>query len=112
MKVFVIIEKGFSYDDEYYSEHEGDAGKPIKAFRQKANADAECAKLNVERKKTSPLEGYDGEFDEYHVVREVEVSDSDVVGYAEAQDAPPEVQDAKAREVWAGGAGCSHWAAC
>lgn len=33
-------------------------------------------------------------------------------GYYYAQDAPPEVQDAKARLVWAGGAGCSHWNAC
>ena len=33
-------------------------------------------------------------------------------GYTYAQDAPPEVQDAKARLLWAGGAGCSHWAAC
>lgn len=33
-------------------------------------------------------------------------------GYQFAQDAPPEVQDAKARELWANGAGCSHWAAC
>ena len=33
-------------------------------------------------------------------------------GYAFAQDAPPEIQDAKARETWAGGAGCSHWNAC
>ncbi len=33
-------------------------------------------------------------------------------GYGYAQDAPADVQNAKAREVWAGGAGCSHWAAC
>jgi cytoskeletal protein RodZ len=33
-------------------------------------------------------------------------------GYSKAMYAPPEVQDAKAREVWAGGAGCSHWSAC
>lgn len=33
-------------------------------------------------------------------------------GYASACDAPPEVQDAKARALWANGAGCSHWAAC
>lgn len=33
-------------------------------------------------------------------------------GYQFAQDAPPEVQDAKARELWEGGNGCSHWAAC
>lgn len=33
-------------------------------------------------------------------------------GYSRAVYAPPDVQDAKAREVWAGGAGCSHWSAC
>lgn len=30
-------------------------------------------------------------------------------GYEFAQDAPPEVQDAKARELYANGAGASHW---
>lgn len=33
-------------------------------------------------------------------------------GYSHASDAPPEVQDAKAREVWAGGAGRHHWRQC
>jgi hypothetical protein len=33
-------------------------------------------------------------------------------GYSEACQAPPAVQDAKARELWAGGAGCGHWSAC
>ncbi len=33
-------------------------------------------------------------------------------GYAEAYLAPESVQDAKARELWAGGAGCGHWNAC
>lgn len=33
-------------------------------------------------------------------------------GYSSACDAPPAVQDQKARETWAGGAGCSHWSAC
>jgi hypothetical protein len=31
-------------------------------------------------------------------------------GYSHASDAPPAVQDAKACQVWAGGAGASHWA--
>jgi hypothetical protein len=33
-------------------------------------------------------------------------------GYSHAADAPESVQDARAREVWAGGAGCSNWSAC
>lgn len=33
-------------------------------------------------------------------------------GYAKARYAPESVQDAKARLLWAGGAGCSHWSAC
>lgn len=33
-------------------------------------------------------------------------------GYARAVHAPPDVQDARARDLWAGGAGCSHWSAC
>lgn len=33
-------------------------------------------------------------------------------GYSHAADAPPNVQDAKAASMWAGGAGASHWAAC
>lgn len=32
-------------------------------------------------------------------------------GYARAKDAPVSVQNAKAAELWAGGSGCSHWAA-
>ena len=33
-------------------------------------------------------------------------------GYAKARYAPESVQDAKARALWAGGRGCSHWSAC
>ena len=33
-------------------------------------------------------------------------------GYASAADAPEEVQDAKAREVWNGGRGASNWEQC
>lgn len=33
-------------------------------------------------------------------------------GYRNAADAPESVQDAKARQLWAGGRGCGHWAAC
>lgn len=37
---------------------------------------------------------------------------NDYDGYAHASWAPALVQNAKAREVWAGGAGASHWACC
>lgn len=33
-------------------------------------------------------------------------------GFTYAQDAPADVQNDRARQVWAGGAGCSHWDAC
>jgi hypothetical protein len=33
-------------------------------------------------------------------------------GYHHAADAPPDVQDARARQMWAGGAGAHHWKAC
>ena len=33
-------------------------------------------------------------------------------GYQNAADAPESVQDDRARQIWAGGAGCSAWAAC
>jgi hypothetical protein len=33
-------------------------------------------------------------------------------GYGHASNAPESVQDERARQVWAGGAGCSHWSAC
>lgn len=33
-------------------------------------------------------------------------------GYSHAAYAPPAVQDEKAAQLWAGGAGASHWAAC
>jgi hypothetical protein len=34
------------------------------------------------------------------------------MGYEKAIDAPPEIQDAKAIELWDGGNGCTHWNAC
>lgn len=33
-------------------------------------------------------------------------------GYLNAADAPPEIQNRKARKVWNGARGCDHWKAC
>ncbi len=33
-------------------------------------------------------------------------------GYLNAADAPESVQDARVRQLWANGRGCSHWSAC
>lgn len=33
-------------------------------------------------------------------------------GYKHAADAPVHIQNERAKQVWAGGKGCNHWAAC
>lgn len=33
-------------------------------------------------------------------------------GFANAADAPVHIQNERAKQIWAGGAGCKHWSAC
>ncbi len=85
MKVYVINEIGYEYNDEGYNRPEGDAGQPVKAFKNKVNADAECKRLNAEHIENNPLENYDGEITEYYTVTEVDLADNDDLSYETAK---------------------------
>lgn len=81
MRIYVIQELGFEYNDESYDRGAGD--RPVKAFREQANAQAECDRLNRERVKQERDGGvldYDGRpFKEYYTVECVDVADDDFV---------------------------------
>jgi hypothetical protein len=47
VKVFIIQKVGWEYNDEYYYRAESEGGKPQKAFKDRAAAEAECLKLNL-----------------------------------------------------------------
>jgi rubredoxin len=53
-KLYVVVSVGFNYNDEIHSSYDGDAGTPIKAFRNKKSAEDYASEL--ERKKFSGLE--------------------------------------------------------
>lgn len=92
MKLFVLVELGYSYNDEYHSPHEDDSGQPVKAYRVKANADDACKVMNAERvaKEQSGrygmLDGDGEQITEFFRVAEIEVADADVESYASARE--------------------------
>lgn len=52
-KVYVVLEKGWEYNDESYCGGEGDSyEKPQKAFKTKAKAEAYLAELNKKKAET------------------------------------------------------------
>lgn len=82
--VYIVEELAYSYDDEWYSR--GGGGEAIDVYQSKANAEAECARLNTLAREEERYEGEEGFPDEYYRVREVRVADVDVAGYAEARE--------------------------
>lgn len=76
-KVYVIMEVGWEYDDQYYLRVEG--GSPALYYTKKEQADTACAEMNAERRgRESANDYYDcedvSELDFFEVV-EVKLGD-------------------------------------
>lgn len=86
-KLWIVQELGYEYNDEYYSRPGCGGGKPIKAFKNKKNAEAEMKELNEKHRKENPLEDEDGTYEDYYEVVQVEFADEDEVSYKDARAA-------------------------
>lgn len=76
-KVYVIMEAGWEYDDQYYSRAEG--GSPALYYPTKQQANTACIEMNIERRNREHAEDYYdcediSELDFYEVV-EVKLGD-------------------------------------
>ena len=58
MKAYVILQRGFEYDDEIYSNHESGSGFPQTVFFTKPGALEQTRKLNIEEFKTTNISDY------------------------------------------------------
>lgn len=86
MKVFVIQEMGFNYNDETYDE--AGVKKDLVGYKDENKAKDECRRLNDYKRATSPLECEDGCRDEYtdegpfheeyYRVAEIEIPDAEI----------------------------------
>jgi hypothetical protein len=92
MKLYIISEIWYEYDDEYYNAPEYDAGTPVKAYKVRENANAECRRMNEERAKENRTRDYpmelegDGPITRFYNVVPVEVA-NESVSYASAREA-------------------------
>lgn len=82
MKIYLIHELGWEYNDEYYSlpsqtPFDGNAGFPIKAYKDKTLAQSKCYEMNKAKiKLDSSMTDGDGEkIKEFYEVVELEVED-------------------------------------
>jgi hypothetical protein len=57
MKSYIILQKGYEYNDEIYSESDSGAGHPQRVFFNRESAQKECQRLDIlEFKKTNITE--------------------------------------------------------
>lgn len=73
MTLYVIVELGYEYNDEYYYPPECGGGNPIDAYRSRKKAEAECERLN--RGIVESDSWYDPE---HHITRDVDEDGEDV----------------------------------
>ena len=58
MKAYVILKKGFEYNDEINYESDGGGGHPEKVFFKKEDAKKEILRLDIEEMKETDIEHY------------------------------------------------------
>jgi hypothetical protein len=58
MNGFIVLEKGYEYNDEIYSEPEGGGGSPKRIFLSRPDAQEYLKELNYESYKENDLEQY------------------------------------------------------
>lgn len=97
MKIYVVSEIGYAYNDEYHSRPSCGGGDPVKAFKSKKRAVEEAKALDkVKYEKAKEYHNYRNEdarpIKKFYEVVEVEVADEDVVGY---EGARKKVEEAK-----------------
>lgn len=56
-EIYVIVENGFDYNDEYYTQLESCRGTPVKYYTDKALAEEVCKEMNIKaRDEANPQE--------------------------------------------------------
>lgn len=58
MKAYVILRKGFEYDDNIYSEFNGGGGTPCKIFFSQKEANQKVIEMNIQEYKTESINMY------------------------------------------------------
>jgi len=58
LKAYVLIEKGYEYDDNYYNEHGDGGGNPKTVLFDKDFAKSKCRDLEIKRHKTENISEY------------------------------------------------------
>lgn len=64
MKAYVILRKGFEYDDNIYHEYDGGGGNPDTIVFSKEDAIKKVQELNIEEFKNENIGNYSYDFDE------------------------------------------------
>lgn len=60
MKAYILMQKGYEYDDNYYTSPECGGGTPTKIYFQHSDAQIEENKLNIEALKSTDISLYTG----------------------------------------------------
>ena len=73
MKVFVVMEIGWEYNDENYYRPESGGGIPTTAYRSKVEAQSACYEMNID--KVGEKDPEVGGITQYFEVKQVELVD-------------------------------------
>jgi hypothetical protein len=57
-KAYVVVEINWTWNDEPAIDADYEGGNVVRAFRSRANAEAECERLNQERRRQNAHQGY------------------------------------------------------